>query len=102
MVEIGLTKSIGVSNFNVQLMWDMLCYCKIKPVCNQIELNPINVQAQLVKFLKLKDILPIAYLPIARPGGHKKGDDMCDKDWPDLREEPCLKEIAQKHGKSVV
>jgi len=36
LVEKDLTRSIGVSNFNVQLMQDMLTYCKIKPACNQV------------------------------------------------------------------
>ena len=36
LVEKGLTKSIGVSNFNLQLLADLLTYAKIKPVCNQI------------------------------------------------------------------
>lgn len=40
LVAKGLTKSIGLSNFNTQLIWDLLSYCKIKPVANQIELNP--------------------------------------------------------------
>lgn len=34
LIEKGLTKSIGVSNFNTQLLWDLLTYCKIKPVAN--------------------------------------------------------------------
>ena len=69
LVDQGLTKSIGVANFNVQLIWDLLTYCRIKPVCNQIELNPQCAQPELVRFLRAKDILPIAYTPIARPGG---------------------------------
>lgn len=36
LAEKGLTKSLGVSNFGVQLLSDLLCYAKIKPVCNQI------------------------------------------------------------------
>ena len=40
LVEKGLAKSIGVSNFTAQMIWDLLSYCKIQPVCNQIELNP--------------------------------------------------------------
>ena len=34
LVAKGLTKSIGVSNFNTQLLWDLLTYCKIKPAVN--------------------------------------------------------------------
>jgi diketogulonate reductase-like aldo/keto reductase len=34
LVTKGLTRSIGVSNFGVQLLSDLLCYAKIKPVCN--------------------------------------------------------------------
>ena len=42
LVDQGLIKSIGVSNFNfnLQLLADLLCYCRIKPVVNEIELNP--------------------------------------------------------------
>jgi len=35
----GLTKSIGVSNFNVQSLLDLLSYCNIKPVMNQVEMH---------------------------------------------------------------
>jgi D-xylose reductase len=40
LVEKKLTRSIGISNFNVQSMLDMMCYAKIKPVVNQFEINP--------------------------------------------------------------
>jgi len=85
LVEKGLTRSIGVSNFNTQSIWDLLTYAKIKPAVNQIELNPQNVQHELVRFLKSMDILPIAFTPVARPGGNEKGDPLCPENWPDLR-----------------
>ena len=34
LVDKGLTKSIGVSNVNMQLMLDLLCYARIKPAVN--------------------------------------------------------------------
>lgn len=38
-VELGLTKSIGVSNFNGKQLDRILAVCKIKPVNNQIEVS---------------------------------------------------------------
>ena len=34
LVDIGLARSIGVSNFNAQLLWDVLSYARHKPVVN--------------------------------------------------------------------
>ena len=66
-VKLGLTKSIGVSNFNFQLLNDLLCYAEIKPVCNQIELNPYLTQFHFVEWLKKQHIVPVAYGPLGRP-----------------------------------
>ena len=66
--EQGLTRSLGVSNFNLQMLADLLCYCRVKPVCNEVELNPSLVQADLVKFMKAQSIVPIAYTPVSRLG----------------------------------
>ena len=49
LVEEGLVKQIGVSNFGVQLLGDLLTYCKIKPICNQVELHPYHSQPSLLK-----------------------------------------------------
>ena len=84
------------------MIWDLLCYCKIKPVCNQIELNPQCPQVELVNFLIAMDIVPVAYTPVARPGAVEKGDKLAPLDWPDLRDDPLLQKIAEKYGKSVV
>ena len=64
LVKKGLTKSIGVSNFNVQSLLDMLTYCEIPPACNQIELHPYLVQENLVEFMKKNSIQPTAYCPL--------------------------------------
>lgn len=90
LVEKGLTKSIGVSNFNVQMLMDMMCYAKIMPVCDQVELNPQNPQVNLVKFLHAKNIVPVAFTPVARPQALEKGDTLVPKDWPDLTKDPLL------------
>lgn len=36
LVEKGLARSIGVSNFNMQFLSDLMTYAKIKPACNEI------------------------------------------------------------------
>ena len=92
LVEKGLTKSIGVSNFNTQLIWDLLTYARIKPVVNQIELHPQNPQPELVRFLLAKNILPVAYCPVSRPTGDRRG----------LLDNEFLKSLAEKYGKTVV
>jgi len=48
------------------MIWDLLTYCKIKPYANEIELHPLNVQNELVRFMLENNIKPIAYCPLAR------------------------------------
>lgn len=72
LVEEGLVKSIGVSNFNVQLLNDLLSYAKVKPVMNQVELHPYNVQPGLVEFCQKSEVALTAYSPLGRPGYHEK------------------------------
>jgi len=47
------------------------------------------------------DILPVAYTPMAKPGAVEKNDSEAPKDWPDLRFDQNLIDIANKHGKTV-
>ena len=47
LVDLGLTKSIGISNYNVENMINILSICKIKPVVNEVEFNPYFYQKDL-------------------------------------------------------
>lgn len=40
LVDQGLVKHIGVSNFSVKKLKDLLAYARIKPAVNQIEVHP--------------------------------------------------------------
>ena len=51
LVELGLTRSLGVSNFNIQFLADLLTYAKIKPVANQVQIYPECAQPELVRWL---------------------------------------------------
>ena len=59
----GKARSIGISNFNVQLRLDLLSYAEIKPVVNQIELHPYLPQVDAVELFKKQEITPVAYSP---------------------------------------
>jgi D-xylose reductase len=67
-VKLGLTKSIGVSNFNVQLLLDLLSYAEIAPVVNQVEMHPYLPQNDLLYFCKEMNIVIEAYSPLTAPG----------------------------------
>ena len=52
LVDAGLARDIGVSNFSVQLLFDLCTYARIKPSVNQIEMHPYLSQETMVKFCK--------------------------------------------------
>lgn len=48
LVDDGLVKHLGVSNFSAKQVEDLLQYARIKPVINQVELHPLLAQRKLV------------------------------------------------------
>ncbi|EED79448.1 predicted protein [Postia placenta Mad-698-R] len=73
--EAGLTKSIGVSNFNLEQMQKLWKIAKVKPAANQIQFHPYNyaVNKDLLAFCQQHGVVVEAYSslsPITRyPGG---------------------------------
>ncbi|CAL8072360.1 unnamed protein product [Orchesella dallaii] len=96
LVEKGLTKGIGVSNFNKAQIERILENCTIPPVINQVECNPYLSQERLIEFCKSKNIAVTAFSPFASPESpfRQPGE-------PELLEDLVLKSIAKKHTKSV-
>ena len=90
LVHLGLAKSIGVSNFNYQLLCDLLSYAKIRPATNQIELHPYLVQYDFVEWLKSEHIPPTAYSPLAK-GIPKTGKE------PHPMTDPVIQKMATKY-----
>jgi len=75
----GLAKHIGVSNFSVKKLKDLLSYAKVKPFFNQVESHPLLQQKELLAFCKSEDIVMTAYSPLGskdRPNIKENEPDM--------------------------
>ncbi len=92
LVKKGLVRSIGVANFTVPMLIDLLSYAQIKPAINQVELHPYNSQEELINFCKYKEIAVTAYSPLGRQGADRGG--------PRLFDEPVIKVLAKKYKKT--
>ncbi|XP_038662079.1 aldo-keto reductase family 1 member B1 isoform X4 [Scyliorhinus canicula] len=97
LVDEGLVKSIGVSNFNISQLERLLSVARIIPAVNQVELHPYLTQPELVDFCASRDIALTAFSPLGSPGRSLLNDSADPKD---LLKDPVVKLIAEKHRKS--
>lgn len=93
----GLIKHIGVSNFSIKKLKDLMSKTDEKPEMNQVELHPFLPQNELVKFCKDNNIHLTAYSPL---GSGDRSASMKAENEPSLLEEPTIKKIAEKHKAS--
>lgn len=96
LVDAGLTKSIGVSNYSGSLMMDLERYARIQPAVLQIELHPYNAQKKLVKWCQKRNIAITAYSSF---GPMSYVELSIDRGVPSLLEHDVIKEVAQKYNK---
>ena len=66
MVDKGLVRRLGLSNFLPHHLKNILDNCRIKPVVDQLELHPGYSQEAAVAFCKANDVLPMAWSPLGR------------------------------------
>ena len=62
----GRCRAIGVSNYMVQHLEELLSHAKIPPAVNQIELHPWCQQRDVVAFCKRHEIAVVAYSPLTK------------------------------------
>ena len=85
LYEDGLVKAIGVSNFQVHHLKDLLSDAKVKPMVNQVEFHPYLTQKELLSYCNEENIQLEAWSPLMQ--GEVVRVDV-------------IKELAEKYGKT--
>lgn len=80
----GVVRAIGVSNFQIHHLQDVMADCTIKPMVNQVEYHPLLIQRELLAFCKENQIQMEAWSPLMQGN----------------LDQPLLHELSQKYGKS--
>ncbi|MCG7386176.1 aldo/keto reductase [Paenibacillus sp. ACRRY] len=81
----GRIRAIGVSNFQIHHLEDLMMDATIKPAVNQVELHPLLIQSELRDYCSRHQIQIEAWSPLGQGN---------------LLEHPLLQDIAAKYGKS--
>jgi diketogulonate reductase-like aldo/keto reductase len=87
ILESGKVRTIGVCNFNIEHLERLLKECNIVPAVNQIEMHPMLIQPELIKYCQEHKIQIEAYSPLMHGGEILKNETMA--------------KIASKYNKST-
>jgi methylglyoxal/glyoxal reductase len=82
----GKVKAIGMSNFQIHHLKEVMAHAEIMPMINQVELHPMLSQFELREFLKANSIQVEAWAPLMQG---------------QLFENEKLLQIANKHNKTI-
>lgn len=85
LLPTGKARAIGVSNYSVRYLEELLAVAKVVPAVNQIENHPALPQNDVYRLCREKDIRVMAYSPLGSTGGP-------------LFAEEKVKSVAAKHG----
>ncbi|CAN7657891.1 aldo/keto reductase [Massilia sp. LjRoot122] len=84
----GKLRAIGLSNFQPDRLMDIMAFNEVKPMVNQIEVNPFHQQDESVSFMATNGVQAEAWAPFAEGRNN-------------LFQNEALTAIAAKYGKSV-
>lgn len=88
LLDTGKVRAIGVSNFTINRLDDLLSKTSIVPAVNQIEVHPYLQQPSLFEYCKSKNILIEAYSPL---GNNQTGE-------PRTVDDPLVGELSKQSG----
>jgi alcohol dehydrogenase (NADP+) len=94
LVDMGLVKNIGVSNFPVSLLHELMTRATIPPLVNQVEAHPYLQQAKLLKYMLARGVHFQAFSPLGTPGFKEAQE-------PNVMDDRVLKSLALKHNVTV-
>lgn len=95
LVKKGLTRAIGVSNFNTKQLTQLMKIGSMKPVVLQVESNPRFQNEAIRKFCVKYGIQMVGYSPFGSP------DLPWGKPLPHILVDPILERIAKEVNKST-
>ncbi|CRK84991.1 aldo/keto reductase family oxidoreductase [Neobacillus massiliamazoniensis] len=82
----GRIRAIGVSNFKIHQLEDLMSVAEVKPMVNQVELHPLLAQPELRNYCKKQGIQIEAWAPLGQGR---------------MLEHPVINEIASKYNTST-
>jgi 2,5-diketo-D-gluconate reductase A len=88
LYKAGKIRAIGVCNFTVDRLADLILSHSIIPSINQIELHPFNQQKELREFMSKYRIMPMAWAPFAEGQNNLFTDET-------------LVKIGERHGRTA-
>ncbi|CAL4060135.1 unnamed protein product [Meganyctiphanes norvegica] len=92
MVDLGLVKSIGISNFSMKQIRKICAVARIPPSVHQVEMHVEFQQDEMHKFCEANNIIMTAYAPLGSPGRPATS-----KSVPELLKNPVVKLVADNH-----
>lgn len=95
----GKVRVIGISNFKEHHIKEILQMCSVKPMVNELELNPYYTQKGLRKYCELEGIHVINWFPLGGPQNPLVPYPL--EGFKILLEEPYLLKLGKKYGKSA-
>lgn len=87
LYERGKVRAIGVCNFDIEHLDNVLAKCEVTPVVNQIECHPYFQQKEMKKYCAERNISVESWSPLYR------GEEIFG--------EPIIQSLANKHNKTA-